>query len=134
MKVKKRWIAVITLLLAGGVGMKSAAQESIDALVKKCDSLENVEINIVRNRHPETKELTRSIVNITIPASNQALIDDFLAAFHKEREQAKTEMENRNAGKTVSLFYRFDKKSYSFSLSSRHASVRIIYKDPKKRE
>ncbi|MDR2764479.1 MAG: DUF5024 domain-containing protein [Tannerella sp.] len=114
MKVRKRWITVVAFLLAGSVQMDLAAQETIEALVKKCENLNGVKVNIVRNRHPETKEVTRSIMSITIPVqSNQELVDDFVMAFQKEKENAEQEMENKENGKWINLFYRFEKKSYS---------------------
>ncbi|MDR1676473.1 MAG: DUF5024 domain-containing protein [Tannerella sp.] len=130
MKVRKRWMAVMALLLAGGAWMEPAAQETIDALVKKCESLDKVKVNIVRNRDPETKEVTRSIVSILIPLqSHQALIDGFVAAFQKEKENAEQELENRENGKLISLFYRFEKKSYSLSMNNGEAVVSIIEND-----
>jgi hypothetical protein len=132
MKVRNRWIAVMALLLAGGVWMELAAQESIDALVKRCENLDNVTISIMRNRHPETKKVTRSVVSITIPVqSNQALIDDFVAAFQKEREHAEQEVENRGNGKVKNLFYRFEKKSYALAMDDKgkNAVVTIMEND-----
>ncbi|MDR2042431.1 MAG: DUF5024 domain-containing protein [Tannerella sp.] len=134
MKVTKRWMAVMVLLLVGGAWMGLAAQETIDALVKKCESLNDVNVSIMRNRDPETKEITKSIVTIVIPAqSNQALIDGFVAAFQKEKENAEQEIENRKDGKMVNLFYRFKKKTYSLTIDhdEKNVVVSIIENESK---
>lgn len=128
MKKRNAWIAGM-LLLAGSFSFDLMAQESLDALIKKCETIETIDINIVRNKDPKTKTKTRSIVNITIPArTNQTLIDEFVAAFKKEKDNTVREIENRKGGKVVNLHYQFEKKVYTFNLGydDGNAHVSII--------
>jgi hypothetical protein len=126
MRTKNVWIVAI-MLLVGSFSVNLTAQETIEALVKKCESMESVNIRIVRNRD-KAKKITESVVQIIIPAqSDQALIDSFVAAFRKDREMANEEIENIEKGKLVRLFYRFDKRTYSLSIQGDgSAKVSII--------
>lgn len=109
-----RLFAVAILLIAGSLSINVSAQEALKAVVKKCETMESVSINIVRNKDKGTKELTRSIINISF-SNNEALVKEFVAAFNKDREQADQEIENRENGKINRLMLKFGNTRYSFS-------------------
>ncbi|MDR1601317.1 MAG: DUF5024 domain-containing protein [Tannerella sp.] len=120
--------------LLGGFSMESSAQEAIKALIKKCETMETVDINIVRNRDRNTKEVTRSVTGIQIH-SNPALVKEFQDAFQKAyddfskgKEVADREIISRRGGKIVSLQYRYGNVDYHFSVDNdgKSANVSVI--------
>jgi hypothetical protein len=126
-------IAAAILLLGGSLSADLFAQETLKALVKKCESMENVNINVVRSKNKETREPEKEIINISF-VNNQALVDEFIAAFAKEKELADQEIENKSNGKITNLFYRFGDVSYSFSQHDETgASVSVMTGDMGKR-
>jgi len=91
-----------------------AAQENLDALVKKCETMDSVDINYVRAKDEKTKKLETKIINITIK-NNQALINQFLEAFKKDEINANNVIEDKKGGRIISLFYQFADDTYSFT-------------------
>ncbi|MDR1203802.1 MAG: DUF5024 domain-containing protein [Tannerellaceae bacterium] len=128
-------IAVAILLITGSLATDLFAQETLKALVKKCENMENVSVNVVRNRNKETREMQRAITNISFN-SNQALVNEFIAAFDKDKEMADQEIENKSNGKITNIFYRFGDVSYSFTQGDNGgASISVMENnDRKKRE
>lgn len=125
----KKVLVVAMLLLIGSFTLDAVAQEAIKALVKKCENMESVNISTVRDRNKETKKVSRSVISISINKSDTALINEFIAAFEKDKIYADKEIENKTKGEVSSLFYQFGNTSYSLSLSkSGSASVSIIQK------
>lgn len=127
MKTKSLLVTAI-LLIAGSLSGLSA-QETLKALVKKCESMENVNVNMVRSRNKETKQLERNITTISF-SNNQALVNEIVAAFEKDKDLADQEIENRSGGKVTNMFYRFGNASYSFSQNEEGGgSLSIIERD-----
>ena len=111
---KNGWIMIL-LLIMGSFSMELMAQRNLEALVKKCETMESVNMNIVRIKDPKTKKMEREIISFTI-CENQALVNEFVAAFKKDEEKAIRAQEQREGGRTISLFYRFeDNSTYSLS-------------------
>ncbi len=121
---KKSLILIAIMLIAGSISTEVFAQEAIKALVKKCENMQNVNINIVRSRNKDTKKLERVVKNISF-SNDKILADEFIAAFEKDREMADKEIENMSNGKLDNLFYRFGNSSYSFSYDKEGGSVSI---------
>lgn len=114
------------VLLAGSMATEMTAQNAIAAVVKKCESMKDVNINKVRSRDKDSKELTREITNIMI-SNNPALVNEIVAAFAKDGENALHSSESSSNGKVTSIFYRFENASYSFSQSDDgNATVTVI--------
>ncbi|MDR0748215.1 MAG: DUF5024 domain-containing protein [Tannerellaceae bacterium] len=121
-------IAAAILLITGSLSANLPAQETLKALVKKCESMDNVNTSVVRNRNKQTKKLEKEIISLNF-SNNQALVNEFIAAFEKDKLMADKEIEGKNNGKKT-LFYRFGDTSYSFSqLNEGSASVSVIQKD-----
>ena len=115
MKTNRLFITVV-LIITGSFFMNISAQEALKAIVKKCESMDNVNLNIVRNRDKETKKVTRVITSINFK-DNEALKKEILSAFEKDRDMADKEIENRQSGRISNMFFRFGQVSYSFSES-----------------
>lgn len=129
MKTNRIMVVMAILLIAGCFSTELVAQEAIKALVKRCETMNNVNISIVRNKNKDTKEVSRSITSIDF-SNNDALTKEFVAAFEKERNQADQEMENRSNGKVNSLYYTFGNTTYSFSVNEDgRVSVSVIEKN-----
>ena len=116
MKIKNV-LAIAILLIIVGINSDLMAQTALRALVKKCESAENVEMNIVRQKDKETLNVQRSIISIKI-TSNKALVDEFIAAFEKDEPSAYEVICSKRNGKIIPQFYRFKGVSFSFSYDS----------------
>jgi hypothetical protein len=107
-------IAVAILLLTGSLATDLYAQETLKALMKKCENMENTKVEVLRRRNKETKKLEQVITEVKF-GDNQALINEFIAAFEKDREMADQEIEEKSNGKIKELYYRFGNATYSLS-------------------
>lgn len=132
----KSKLLVGMMLLLGCFSTAANAQESatIKALLKKCETMESVDISTIRQRGRDSKE-TKETINVNIK-SNPALVKEFQDAFQeayqndfqKSKENvASTEVIQRKGGKIVSLVYKMENISYHFSIrDDGNASVTII--------
>ncbi|MDR0431105.1 MAG: DUF5024 domain-containing protein [Tannerellaceae bacterium] len=126
MKTKKL-IMVAIILIAGSFSSELLAQETLKALVQKCENMENVDMSIIRKKN-EKREVTRVTISINLN-NNPALINEFIAAFEKDREMADREIENRKNGKMNDIYYTFGDVSYSFSQAyDQSATITVIEK------
>lgn len=136
MKTKKITLAIV-LLLTAGLSISMQAQEHLSALVKKCETMDNVDMNVAQNKNRETKKPERVIKTLTIK-DNPKLVDEFVAAFAKDKEAAYRVIEKKQEGRIVPSFYRFANGktdiSYSFSIDQKGlvtitATERYDYED-----
>lgn len=129
MKTKKTILAMAVLLI-GSITMSLQAQESLNALFKKCESMDNVNINVIYDKNRETKKTEKIIKTIGFK-NNPQLVNEFLAAFNKDKEAAYQVIEEKKKGKIMPSFYRFAKGkgdvSFTFSMSDENeVSVTMI--------
>jgi len=127
----KRNVGIMALLfIVSSLSMKLVAQENLNALVKKCETMSSVDINVVSERNAQTKKLEPKVISITIK-NDQGLVNEFLEAFKKDKENANQVIENKSAGKTnYSFFYKFEGVAYSFNSDASNeggASVSVMY-------
>jgi len=144
--MKTRILVMATaILLAGNVVIEALAQENIKALIKKIETMDVIDANIVRNkdtiavgnvistrisnpvnRRPMTNidysQTPRSIVNITIKYT-PALEKELVAAFRKDQDKAINEVEQRKEGKTTHILYKFEDSEYSFTVKDDIISI-----------
>ena len=107
MKTKKI-ILSMALLIAGASAGELVAQEHLNALMKKCESLDNVSVEVIYNKDPKTKKPEKNVVSVTFyRQENAKLLNDFLDAFKKDREAAYRVMEKKLNGKVTPSMYRF---------------------------
>ncbi|MDR0699127.1 MAG: DUF5024 domain-containing protein [Tannerella sp.] len=119
--------------LLGFFSIEASAQEAVKALIKKCESMDMVDINIIRTRDRDTKEV-RSVTTVRIE-SNPVLVKEFQDAFQKaydtdfskSKDVADKEVINKRGGKIVNLLYKYDNVTYSFSVmdDGKSASVSV---------
>ena len=128
MNIKQLWILVL-FLIAGSFSIEMIAQENIQAVIKKCESIESVEMSVIKSRNAQTNKIERVITSISF-SSNPSLLNEFLAAFKKDEEKASKVIENKVNGKLVPSFYRFKGVAYSFSMdNSGNVSISEIRSD-----
>lgn len=107
MKTKKI-ILSMALLVVGTSISELVAQEHLNALMKKCESLDNVSVEVIYNKDPKTKKPEKNVVSVTFyRQENAKLLNDFLDAFKKDREAAYRVMEEKMNGKVMPSLYRF---------------------------
>lgn len=121
MKTKNLVLVMTLLFVAGSIGSLQA-QEHLSALMKKCESMDKVDIQVLYEKDPKTKKPEKNIVTVTFRAQDHPkLHNDFLDAFRKDRESAYKVIENKQNGKIVPSFYRFiqgkNDVSYSFNFT-----------------
>jgi len=122
----KRFFIAALLLLAGSITANLYAQATIDALVKKCENMNTVDVNTVMKKDTDTKKLVKSVVNIVIK-NDAALVKELRSAFEKDRDAADEGTETKREGKLVRLFLRFGNKNYSFTAKDdSNASLSVI--------
>ena len=119
MKIKNV-LTIAVLLIIAGVNSGLMAQTALRALVKKCESAENVEMSIVRRKDQETLKVKRSVVTIKI-MSNKALVDEFIAAFEKDEPSAYEAIYSKKDGKMMPQHFKF--KGVIFTFSYKNSNV-----------
>ncbi len=118
MKIKNLLLVAI-ILITTGLTSDLMAQNALRAMVKKCESADNVEVNVVRKKDKETMKVKQSITTIKIK-SNKALVDEFIAAFEKDEPSAYEVIYSKKDGRMVPQFFKF--KDVTFSFSTRRGS------------
>lgn len=107
MKTKGVILAIILSLSMTSID-KLDAQENLNALMKKCENLQNVDIEVLFEKDPKTKKPTRNMTTVTFAVKeNPKLQDEFLEAFQKDRNAAYKVIEGKKNGKILPTFYRF---------------------------
>lgn len=112
-------ILTATLLLAGSWTGDLLAQTNLNALMKKCESMEKVNVDVIYDKDRKTKKPVKEVITITFSRKdNPKLLDEFLDAFRKDKEAAYKVMESKIDGKVMPSFYRFavGTSDLSFSL------------------
>lgn len=136
MKTKKMIVAG-AILLAGSFTMGLQAQEHLNALAKKCESMDKVDMDIIYYKNKETKKIERIVRSFEF--TDTQLLNEFLAAFEKDKETAYKVMEAKKNGKIMPSLYRFSTgttdRVYSLDISKTgKTSISVIERfniDPK---
>nr|WP_129733012.1 DUF5024 domain-containing protein [Parabacteroides goldsteinii] len=117
MKAKKI-ILLCVILLAGCITEGLKAQETLNALMKKCENMDTIDMNVIYNKNRETKKTEKIIKTVTF-SNDQKLLDEFVAAFEKDKNAAYKIIDDKKGGKLLPSFYRFGsgKTDISYSLS-----------------
>ena len=114
------WILALFFIMSS-FSPKLVAQENLNALVRKCETMTSVCMNFIREKNSQTKRIETKMINISIK-DNQVLINDFLVAFKKDEENALSIVENKQGEEMVSLFYKFENVTYTFSFSEKNST------------
>ena len=112
-------ILTVTLLMAGSWASNLMAQTNLNALMKKGESMEKVNVDVIYDKDRKTKKPVKEVITVTFSRKdNPKLLDEFLDAFRKDKEAAYKVMESKIDGKVMPSFYRFavGTSDLSFSL------------------
>jgi len=127
----KRVLITITLLI--GTILMSNAQESIKAVIKKCEKISSVEMSYIINKDPQTKKVQNSVTTLKI-TDDPNLVKEFIAAFEKEKDNAYSISGSIKNGVSTPSSYKFlDRKgnyiSCTISISEDNASASVSYRE-----
>ena len=112
-------ILTAALLMAGSWSGDLLAQANLNALMKKCESMAKVNVDVIYDKDRKTKKPVKEVITITFSRKdNPKLLDEFLNAFRKDKEAAYKVMESKIDDKVMPSFYRFavGTSDISFSL------------------
>jgi hypothetical protein len=107
-------LAAAALALALSLPAPLHAQETLKALIKQCETMNNVNVNTVSRKDKKTGQLEPSVITITIN-DNPTLCRRFTDAFNKDRTAAEQEIINRSDGRINTLTYRFADATYTYT-------------------
>jgi len=122
---KNVWIMTL-LLIVSGFSVKLTAQENLDALVKKCATMESVDVDIMGSRNPETQKMEKKVIGISF-CKNPTLLNEFVAAFKKDEEKAISMDERQRGGQIFNLLYKFEHVTYFLSQNDKECiSIKVL--------
>ena len=111
-------ILTAILLIVGSWAGDLLAQTNLNALMKKCESMDKVNVEVIYDRDLKTKKPVKEVVTITFSTKdNPKLLDEFVNAFQKDKEAAYKVIESKQNGKVLPSFYRFSSGTNDISYS-----------------
>ncbi|WP_075964908.1 DUF5024 domain-containing protein [Parabacteroides massiliensis] len=114
----RNFILTAALLMTGSLAGDLLAQANLNALMKKCESMEKVNVDVIYDKDRKTKKPVKEVITITFSRKdNPKLLDEFLDAFRKDKESAYKVMESKIDGKVMPSFYRFAAGTSDISFS-----------------
>lgn len=124
-------IFILIILIIAGLNVELKAQEALKAMMKKCETIDNVDMSVVRQKNKETLKVTHAIITVRIK-SNKALVDEFIAAFMKDEPNAYETIYSKKGGKDIPQFFRF--KNVSFSFKNGSSNLNNIFSGAKEKD
>ncbi|MDR1813575.1 MAG: DUF5024 domain-containing protein [Tannerella sp.] len=120
MKTKMFLILIISGLSIAAIN----AQTHIEALIKKCETMENVDMEVIKRKNKEAKEKETVAVRIEI-RDNRKLIDDFIDAFRKDESDA-DQITTRKRSNDELYVYQYGNMQYTLRIKEKtNAQVRV---------
>lgn len=114
----RNFILTAVLLMVGSLAGDLLAQANLNALMKKCESMEKVNVDVIYDKDRKTKKPVKEVITITFSRKdNPKLLDEFLDAFRKDKEAAYKVMESKIDDKVMPSFYRFAAGTSDISFS-----------------
>ncbi len=112
----KRFLSFCLFLLLGAVSENVWAQTALNAIMTKCESMDNVDIQKIVNKDSETRKVIQIVTDVTFQ-ENQALVDEIVAAFNKDKEETIQQIDSKKNGRMLPEYYIFDdgEKGVAFS-------------------
>lgn len=117
----KNLLLTVALLVAGGYVGDLLAQTNLNALMKKCETMDKVRVEVIYNKDKKTKKIEKEVVTVSFSSKEHPeLLDQFVKAFQQDREAAYKIIETTENGKVMPSFYRFSvgDKDISYSLEN----------------
>ena len=131
---------ILTIMLLSANVLPMMAQKNISKLVEELEKRNDVEISMVTNRNPQTREITNKVK--TIYVKDEALFDKFVKAFEKDEEYTRTAIKDskrKNGILVVDYNFKFEDEegNYTYTLSSSSKTkgkfdITIIFNPSKK--
>lgn len=119
-------ILTTALLLAGGWAGDLLAQTNLDALMKRCESMDKVNVEVIYDKDKKTKKPVKESITVTFARKdNPKLLEEFLDAFRKDKESAYKVIESKQNGKVQPSFYRFSVGDSDVSYSLEDLSIKF---------
>ena len=109
----KRFIIMVILFITGGFFMNMSAQEALNAIAKKCETMDEIVTSVIKERDKVTKKLTRYVLSVEFK-DNEMLKKEILSAFEKDKEMADKETKTYRNG-LLSLVYVLGESIYTFT-------------------
>lgn len=107
MKTKSCILSAV-LLIAGAWAGDLLAQEHLNALIKKCETMDKVNIEVLSNKNRKTKKLEKEVITIRFSQKeNPNLLNEFVKAFQQDKEAAYKVIDSKVNGKVIPTYYRF---------------------------
>ena len=112
---------LMATLWLGMCAVPAMAQKNIDKIVEELEKRDDVEINVVTNRDPETRKVTKCIKSLTF--KDEKVLKRLIEAYNKDEEYTTKAIKNSNikAGKTeLNYMYTFPHKEgkYNYALNT----------------
>lgn len=107
--MKTRNFILSAVLLVAGTGANSLlAQKNLNALMKRCEAMDKVNVEVIYDKDRKTKKPVKEVVTITFSVKdNPKLLDEFLKAFQLDKEATYKVVETKANGKVMPSLYRF---------------------------
>ncbi|MDL2265198.1 DUF5024 domain-containing protein [Parabacteroides sp. OttesenSCG-928-G07] len=123
MKTRHLFLAIL-LLFAGSMFTEMQAQSNIKALMKKCETMDNVDVTRIQNRTTGGKGTIITNIKFT---NNRELLNEFIEALKKDDTEATYITESKVNGKMIPTFYRFKNATYFIKIdeSENGASISL---------
>ena len=131
---------ILTIMLLSANVLPMMAQKNISKLVEELEKRNDVEISMVTNRNPQTREITNKVK--TIYVKDEALFDKFVKAFEKDEQYTRTAIKDskrKNGILVVDYNFKFEDEegNYTYTLSSSSKTkgkfdITIIFNPSKK--
>ena len=131
---------ILTIMLLSANVLPMMAQKNISKLVEELEKRNDVEISMVTNRNPQTREITNKVK--TIYVKDEALFNKFVKAFEKDEEYTRTAIKDskrKNGILVVDYNFKFEDEegNYTYTLSSSSKTkgkfdITIIFNPSKK--
>ena len=125
--MKRNVLIIMLLLITGGFSLQLAAQKNLEALVKKCETMTSVDMNVARQRNTRTK-VEQKTITVTF-SDNTALMNEFLDAFRKDEATALQTTEDKKGGRIQRLVHIYKDAAYVFSYNESNKQVRITVRE-----
>ena len=123
-------ILTAVLLMAGSWAGDLLAQTNLNALMKKCESKDKVNVEVIYDKDRKTKKPVKEVITITFSTKdNPKLLDEFINAFQKDKDAAYKVIESKQNGRVLPSFYRFSSGTSDISYSLDDLNLKPGYKD-----
>lgn len=124
MKTKVRFFMLCLVFAGFSWGM--SAQIHLDALVKKCETLKSVDMEVIKNKRKTDKNAEIKTVNIRI-TNDKKLVSEFLNAFKKDASDAEQAMFKKEKNGEINHYQcRFSDRTYTIVIrEAENANVTV---------